>query len=68
MITHSLECESCGVWMSASDAETLRWGIDSHVCAGVDPLEMLVVRWLDESYGGPFWLFRPGLSPALVRL
>lgn len=67
MPEHTYTCD-CGVWMSATDAETLAWGIDSHVCVGADPLEERLALWLTRRYQGPFWLLRDGYAPALVRV
>ena len=64
---HTFTC-GCGVHMSATDAETLAWGVETHVCATpVEDVEGRVVRWLGRRYQGPFWLLRAGHAPALVR-
>jgi hypothetical protein len=61
-------CERCGLTMLASDAETLRWGVDSHRCLpslgdlmldeGKSKFERDVICWLVGLYGRPFCLVR----------
>lgn len=59
----------CGTYMSASDVETLDWGISTHVCAREslpDLLETSVLVWIAGLYKRPFVLRRADGSGAVV--
>jgi hypothetical protein len=76
IVIDSWLCRECGVKIEALDSETLHWGIETHRC--VEPLaemmvdermgrfDRLMVMWLINAYGRPFWLYRPGGRGVLV--
>ena len=72
----SWSCEECDVVISASGSATLAWCVETHRCVaplaemmGNDRMgrfDRLVVMWLVDAYGRPFYLHRPGSQSVLV--
>ena len=74
---HRYTCPTCRVQMSATDEDTLSWGIRTHDC-GISPfagiirgddasrLECDVLCWLAGIYGRPFRLHRADGTGAVV--
>lgn len=75
-LTHT--CPSCGVYIEASDRETLEWGVKTHDCARVKAFAAMIagtersreesdlICWLLGTYGRPFWWFRADGSKAVL--